>query len=71
MRPTARRGSCSTQAHANTGTGRSIWGLPRQRLGGGRAAVASAGDAREGGEQRCGREGATRGHVQELEVELR
>jgi hypothetical protein len=47
MRPTARRGSCSTQAHANTGTGRSIWGLPRRRLGGGRAAVARAWRAQE------------------------
>jgi hypothetical protein len=32
--------------------------------------VASAGDAREGGEQRWEEAGATRGHVQELEVEL-
>jgi hypothetical protein len=32
--------------------------------------VASAGDAREGEEQRWERQGATRGHVQKLEVEL-
>jgi hypothetical protein len=42
----------------------------RWRPGGGGARVASAGDAREGGEQRWEETWATRGHVQELEVEL-
>jgi hypothetical protein len=41
----------------------------RWRPSGGGACVASAGDAREGGEQRWGRQEATRGH-QKLELEL-
>jgi hypothetical protein len=69
MRPTAQWGSCSAQARANTGTGRSIWGLPRRRLGGGRAAAARAWRAQEtpgregsrGGRGRGRRVGACRG----------
>jgi hypothetical protein len=47
MRPLAPRGSCSAQTRASTRTGRSAWGLPRRRLGGGRAAVARAWRAQE------------------------
>jgi hypothetical protein len=60
MRPTARWGSCSAQARANTGAGRSIWGLPRWRLGGGRAAVACAWRAQE----RQGERGAEVGEAE-------
>jgi hypothetical protein len=42
MRPLASRGSSSAIARASTRTGRSVWGLPRRRLGGGQAAVARA-----------------------------
>jgi hypothetical protein len=44
--------------------------MARWRPSGGGACVASSGEAREGGEQRWERQRATRGHVQELEVEL-
>jgi hypothetical protein len=42
----------------------------RWRPGGGGARVASAGDAREGGEQRWERQRAMRRHLQKLELEL-
>jgi hypothetical protein len=57
MHPLALRGSCSARARASTRTGRSVWGLPRQRLGGGRAAVACAWRAQE----TPGREGSRGG----------
>jgi hypothetical protein len=47
MRTLAPRGSCSAQACANTRIGRSVWSLPRRRLGGGRATVARAWRAQE------------------------
>jgi hypothetical protein len=64
MRPLALRGSCSAQACANTRTGRLIWGLPRRRPGGGRAAVARAWRAQE----TLGREGRRGGGGRERRV---
>jgi hypothetical protein len=47
MRPLVPRGSCCAQARTNMRIGRSVWSLPRRRLGGGRAAVARAWRAQE------------------------
>jgi hypothetical protein len=72
-RALALRGTCSAHARAKTRTGLLIWAChvtARWRPSGGGARVVSAGEARKGGEQRWGRQRATRGHVQELEVEL-
>jgi hypothetical protein len=65
MQPTARWGSGSTQARANTGAGHSIWGSPRRRLGGGRAAVVRAWRVQE----MPGREGSRSGEGKGRRVE--